>query len=487
MIHPRQRRFAGLACALVVQALLALAASTTAQAPDSSPSAALPACSAPDFDITLQFGSEETTVKANNQAVKYAVIVVRKRYISGHPCIFEEHFVGPNFVYGSPVAGMGPFIVKVIPLPPFILNPGQAAQQTWRWRSNSPAADQPCIQPEWMGSPVLVAAPSLLKPVCSNIDISSWSVVDPLESLADAASPPDGQPFPFLLTANKSTYDAGERFFLRLSLDPASPIAAPAADCPKLYLRSRSPDGATRIDEMPPLAFKGCETQQSEHEPGDWQSGFDVDSGANSRWSGIGEHTLQVFVMNGSPQDKEIRFAASNPLRFQIADPTTLARRWGPLTKGLRADITFDKSEFRAGEEIPLHAAVENLSSDLPVFSVDPVWDPCGVVGIQIHDSRGNLLPGSAVFGSAPICMGHGRGPRLLEKGKIVSVEGRLGAFGGPQRPAGEYTIDLTWTPCVGKGIDPTSNDLTPLPRACVVTVKATASIRIVDNPKQAN
>jgi hypothetical protein len=323
-----------------------------------------------------------------------------------------------------------------------------------------------------------------LKPVCSNIEISTFYAVDPPSSVVDAASPTHGQTFAFRLSTNKSTFDEGESFNLRLSVDPSSAIAAPTSDCPTLYLRSRSPDGATRIDEMPPLAFKGCKTQAFGHEPGDWHSGFDVDSGANSFWMGVGEHTLQVFVMTGSPEDKEIEFAASNPVHFQIADPTTLVRRWGPLTGGLRADIAFDKSEFPVGEDIPLHAAVENLSSDVPVFSVDPVWDPCNVVGIQIRDSRGNLLPGSAVFGSAPICMGHGRGPRLLERGKIDPLEGHLGAFGGTQRPPGDYTIDLTWIPCVGKQNDPPATGLTPQPTACV-TVKASASIRIVDNPKQ--
>src|SRR5580704_11993980 len=97
MIHPQQHRFVGLACALAVQALLSLPASTAAQAPDSSPSDAPPACNAPDFDITLQFGGEETTIQPSNKPVKYAVILLRKRNISGHPCIFEEHFIGPSF------------------------------------------------------------------------------------------------------------------------------------------------------------------------------------------------------------------------------------------------------------------------------------------------------------------------------------------------------------------------------------------------------
>jgi hypothetical protein len=477
MTHRQQRRFAGLACAMAVQALLAFPASTTAQAPESSPPTTPPACNAPDLDITLQFGSEETTIKPNNEAIEYAVILVRKRNISGHPCVFEEHFIGPNF-NPDRVEGEQPYIVNQIPLPPLTLTPGQAAQQTWRWRSNSPDLGRHCLQPKWMWGPPLVVAPSLLKPICSNIDISTFSVLDPPVSPADAASPTDGQTFAFRLTTNKSTYDEGESFSLRLSLDPASPIPAPAADCPTLYLRERSPDGGTRIDEIRPLAFKGCGTQAFRDDPGDWQSGFDVDSGAHSRWTGIGDHTLQVFIMNGTAEDRKIRFVASNPLNFRIADPTALARRWGPLTEGLRADVTFDKSEFQVGEEIPLHAAVENLSSDVPVFSVDPVWDPCGVVDIQIRDSRGNLWPRESGFGSGPICMGHGRGPRLLEKGKIDPLEGHLGAFGRPHMPAGNYTIQLTWTPCVGKQNDPTTT---------CVTVRATASIRIVENPKQAD
>ena len=152
MIHPRRKSTTVLACALAVQALLAVPASTTAQAPGSSPSATPPACNAPDFDITLQFGNEEGAVKPNNQAVKYAVILVSKRNISGHSCIFEEHFIGPNF-NPDRVEGDEPFIVNQIPLPLLTLAAGQATQQTWRWRSSSPDAGRHCLQPNRCGAP----------------------------------------------------------------------------------------------------------------------------------------------------------------------------------------------------------------------------------------------------------------------------------------------------------------------------------------------
>jgi hypothetical protein len=55
-----------------------------------------------------------------------------------------------------------------------------------------------------------------------------------------------------------------------------------------------------RIDEVQPLAFKGCSQAALGYESGDWKSGFDLDSGANSRWEGIGQHEFEVFQLAGS-------------------------------------------------------------------------------------------------------------------------------------------------------------------------------------------
>jgi hypothetical protein len=482
MAHAQRKRIAVLACTLPAFMLLSFPTPAKSQTHEPSASEAPPACTVVDLDITVRFGNEETkAVSTQKEPSSVQVVTVQKRNISGHLCTFEQPINGPNFTPDR-AEGEEPFTVNQIPFSPLKLEPGQAARQTWRWRSNMPDVGRSCFEPKWMWGPPLVVAPSLLKPVCSNIDLSPWSVVDAPHSPGESdASSSDAEVFAFKLTADKHVYDIGEWFPLHLSLDQASGSPAPREDCPTLYLRERSPDGATRIDEMKPLAFKGCKSHGFGMEiRGDWQSGFVLDSGANSRWAGHGTHTLQVFVLTGSPDDGLIQFASSNPLQLEVVDPATLLRQWGPLVKGLQADITLDKTEFSVGEEVPLHAAIENLSSDAPVFSWDTVWDPCEVAGIKIRDARGNPLPPSAFFEQTSICTGHGLGPRPLEKGKMVPLEWRLGALGALPKLPGDYIVDLIWTPCVGTATTSPSTGMIDPPKTCV-TVTAEAAFRIVD------
>ena len=240
-------------------------------------------CTAADFDANLEFV---------NGPGDYYSIVVRKRNISAHPCVFDGSMYGPSFV-PERVEGHEPYKLCYdcenrlpngqTPIAPAItLNPGEVARQTFRWRTTSSNEAAPCLEPKWMSNPVLLVAPSLLKKVCSAIEVSLFSL-----AASDGAQAESGEynPAPaFELTAQKALYYKGELFPLRLSRAHADTHTGAREDqCPTLYLRQRSPDGATRIDELQPLAFRGCEMHVLGHEPGDWKSGFDVDSGAMSR------------------------------------------------------------------------------------------------------------------------------------------------------------------------------------------------------------
>jgi hypothetical protein len=430
--------------------------------------------------MALRFGNDKVIAESGGEAVKYEVIRIRKLNASGHTCTFEEHYIGPSIVPDR-AEGEEPFIVNQIPLPPRILNPGQAVQQTWKWRANAPAAGRHCFQPQWISGPVLVVAPSLLRPVCSNIDVSQWSRVEMPGPVAETASLlDDAQTQAFRLTAEKNTYDAGEWFPLQLALDPAGADDPPDAECPTLYLRERSPDGGTRIDEVKPRDFKACGTHPFGRDAnGSWSQGFELDSGAMSRWMGVGEHSLQVLKLAGSADDPELRFSVSNILRIKIIDPATLPRRWGPLTKGLRIDVTLDKDTYRVDEEIPLHIAIEAMNPDVPVLSWDVVWDPCIAVSVKVLDDRGNEVPLAERFNHTGVCFGHGFGPRPFKAATIVPVEMRLRDMGWlPKRP-GNYTIVASWSANVGAKVDPKKMIQSPDPQTCVLT-SASATLHIV-------
>ena len=408
-------------------------------------------CTVADFDTELRFV---------NGPENYYSVVVDKRNISSHPCVFDGPVYGPSFVPdrvpGHEPYGLCYYCEERLPngqvpiAPPVTVHPGQVARQTFRWRTTSSGEAAPCVEPKWMAGPVLVVAQSLLKKICSDVEVSRFRVA-PEGDEGEAGE--GGRELAFQLTANKGLYYQGESFSLSLSRRLSRAHAGtetPVGEggCPTLYLRQRSPDGETRIDEVRPRAFKGCGSAEPGHEPGDWQSGFDLDAGANSRWSGVGEHTMQVFQLASSTDDPELHFAASNVVRIQIADSSAIARKWGPRVKGIAADITLDKEMFRIGEDVPLHLAVEDFDAAVPVYSWDPVWDPCMVVGIEVWDAGGHPLSESKRFPNWSLCTGHGFGPKPVAKGKVIPMERTLGREGWLPNQPGTYTVVITWEPC---------------------------------------
>jgi len=404
-------------------------------------------CDVDDFETKLQFF---------NGPGDYFKIAVYMRNIADHPCDFNGDLNGaPGFVPDR-VEGHEP--VKICfgceERPPDgsqprvtlgSLEPGQVARQIYRWHTTPQSAAVPCLQPKWMSGTTLIIAPSLIKPVCSEVEVSRFTLA-PAEENSD---PGDRK---LQLTADRNEYYEGESIALHVSGAGAGLTESPEKDgCPSLFLWQRSPDGATRLDEVQPYAFKGCKPVFLGHELGDWRSGFELDSGANSRWLGAGEHTLQIFQLAGSEESAEINFNSSSELRLKIANPANIPRKWGARVRGIAADITLNKDTFRVGEDVPLHIAIENFDADVPVYSADPVWDPCGLVGIEVRDSGGRPLSESERLPMRSVCMGnHGFGPKPYEKGKVVALERSLGAEQWLPNHPGTYTVVVTWTPCTG-------------------------------------
>ena len=430
-------------------------------------------CTGADLDTDLQFV---------NGPANYYNIVVNNRNVSSRPCIFDGPMYGPSLVpdrvEGHKQYDLCYYCDERLPngqtptISPITVGPGQIARQTFRWRTTSASDAEPCLQPKWMSGPILLVAPSLLKQVCSSIEVSRFTLVE---------SPKDAPPPAFNLAADRNLYNEGQSFSLRLS--SAEPPVSESG-CPTLYVRQRSPDGSTRMDEVHPLAFKDCGRPVLGHESGDWQSGFDLDSGANSRWMGAGEHSLQVFQMVGSIDNPRLEFTSSNVLHIQLADPSLVTRKWAPEVKGIRADITLDKETFRAGEDIPLHMAIENLDAAVPIYSWDAVWDPCMVVAIEVQDLDGHPLSASDRLPPWSICTGHGFGPRPVAKDKIIPLERTLGKEGWLPNHPGTYTVMMTWAPCYDPSKHAPSADAATTIQAEKLTpyavVHAAATIHIV-------
>lgn len=434
-------------------------------------------CTAADFESYVDF--------ANGPGDNYSVVIL-KRNISNHACVFDGSVYGPSLVpdriEGEPPVELC-YDCENRRLPPeqrrmapsITVNPGEVARQTLRWKTKPANTSGKCLKLEWIGEPVVLVIPSLLKPVCSEVDFSPFT---PASNEEAAAMPDMVKAAALKISSDKPQYYAGENFSFRVAgEEPRSP----AETCPKLYLWHRSPDGATRVDEVLPLAIKGCEHKRLGHEEGDWASGFEIDSGANSRWMGVGEHTTQIFELTGSPDDAELHFSASNVLRFKIADPTRIARKWGPRVKGTGADVTLDKNTYRLGEDIALHVAVEDFEAGKALYAWSPVWDPCVAISIRVRDGGGRVLPPEERLPNRSFCSGHGLGPRPITRGEVIAIERSLADEGWlPSRP-GTYTVEVEWATCAGpKPSDVRSPEQLAAKLRAYAVARATETFQIV-------
>ncbi|HWF48273.1 MAG TPA: hypothetical protein VG168_14785 [Bryobacteraceae bacterium] len=95
-------------------------------------------------------------------------------------------------------------------------------------------------------------------------------VAAPGHAPAEARAADDEAPV-FALRSDRGKYYEGENFMLRVALrQPGAGSPSNQEACPKLYIWQRSPDRTTRIDEVKPLAFKGCGPPVLGHPIGDW-------------------------------------------------------------------------------------------------------------------------------------------------------------------------------------------------------------------------
>lgn len=199
-----------------------------------------------------------------------------------------------------------------------------------------------------------------------------------------------------------------------------------------------------------------------------------------SRWTGVGEHSFELFAPIGSSQDGTIHFVRSNKLTVQIDDAALISRKWQGMNKGVRVDVTLDKDTYTLSEDVPLHIAIEDFDAPVPLYAIDPDWDPYVAIGITVLDATGHPLPENLRYPIHTIWMGHGLGPRPFPKGKVATLERTLATQGWlPNRP-GVYTVVFTW--CVFENTNSQSNPGLP-PNdelKTYATVQATTIIRIL-------
>jgi hypothetical protein len=440
----------------------------------------LPVCSLANLDTNVSFF---------HAPENYFTVAFDMQNISESPCVPQPQTGFPMFVV-EPEKEMKPFDLCMDcedRLPngqyrvqaPLVLNPGQMAHQTFRWKTKAPSEAVKCLKLSALFGPVLTVVPSLFPQVCSEIEVS--------RTYAGAFAPPEGAPRAeeggelFVLSSGKPRYYLGQSFTLHVGLVSPGAVAPSGDECPTLFLRVKSPDGGTRFDATQPAGFNTCKSfTWGADRNRDWQSGFEVDSGVGGRWSGIGEHSLELFEPVGASSDGRIQFVRSNKLTVQIDDPANIQRKWQGKVKGLGVDVTLDKDAYRLGEDVPLHIAVENFDAPVPIYAIDPVWDPFQAIGIEVRDASGRLLLVNERYSNGILWTGHGRGPVPYPAGKVVSLERSLAGQGWLPVRSGVYTVVVTWCPIDGTNYKPGPGTSSGSDGKTYATVKATAAFRVI-------
>jgi hypothetical protein len=443
----------------------------------------VPVCKPGDLDANVTFFSSGTDF----------IVGFNLQNISADPCAADPPVAFPQFAPDAKPFGLCTDCEDRLPNgqypihDPVVLDSGGIAHQTYRWKTvasaDAPVACQPLAA---LFTPVLVVAPTLFKKVCSEIAVSRvypGEFVPPVTNDQPNAAEAHRDEM-FVLSSRSSRYYKDEMFTLLVGLEDSVTGPPSGTQCPTLFLRERSPDGTTRFDEVRPRGFKTCKTfTLGADRDVDWQSGFEVDSGVNSRWEGIGEHSFELFQPVDSSPDGTIQFVRSNKLTVQIDDPALIARKWQGKAHGVGVDVTLDKDTYKLGEDVPLHIATENFDAPVPVYAISPLWDPGPAIGVEVRDVTGRRLSEGERVSSQVVWMGHGLGLFPYDPGKLVTIERTLAAQGWLPNSPGVYIVVVSWCTFDGTSLQPDARHIWPEGLKPYATVQGTAMFRIIADP----
>jgi hypothetical protein len=265
-----------------------------------------------------------------------------------------------------------------------------------------------------------------------------------------------------VLTAPKATYDENEIIELRLRLGKA---LKPQDNCPVLFENIHGPGemrgGENWTTEIREIRLGGAVNTASGCEAyspwtGKWwgpanEFPIEVEPNGSRGLDTPGARTVTVSELAGTGPDGELRLATSNAVTINVVDPTTIPRKWGDTEMGVRADLTVDKPSYALGEDIPLHLALENVSSGGTLYSTPFDQGPCfsdyTVNVVRADGSKPEFFQQRefVVFAeSAPRVIGALRKP--LEQGKMMPSEDTLFRLERLPRQQGEYRITVSWS-----------------------------------------
>lgn len=214
--------------------------------------------------------------------------------------------------------------------------------------------------------------------------------------------------------------------------------------CPVMLLTVQG-TGSTRSDQI------DCQSRRFFWQ-GPWKGAadvfpVDVEPIGVAGFDKKGQRTVTVSRLADVASDGELQLIPSNTITIDVADPAAMKRDWGKTEQGVRVDLTMDKRNYSLGEDIPLHLALENISSPVPVSAEAscPQREGGGVVYVvKVEGRDGTLIPHFEqeewTF-SGPVCVGRRTVP--LVQGAPVFTEESLAEIGLLPKRSGTYKVTV--------------------------------------------
>jgi len=282
-----------------------------------------PPCTAADLDTSFRFG---------NYPPSTYIVAVLSRNISGHLCVLANH-TAPTFYDQRAQLPVG---VNLDPAsansPSTLLHPDATAHQTIRWSTSAPAGAPDCQKASVLNvpanndtrHPAQLVAPSLLPTICSQVAVDGYA-------LGPTYGDDDSQPSRYQprdaaihLSSGIAIYHPGESFVLRAESAAPSPgpLGRASARCPTFFLRQRTFEGATRVEEFHTPQIRCIQTMGSGASQPFVTTTFDAV--APIQGNTLGDAALQIFQLSGSLGDALLNFAESNPITLHITDASAV-------------------------------------------------------------------------------------------------------------------------------------------------------------------
>jgi hypothetical protein len=327
------------------------------------------------------------------------------------------------------------------------LEPGGEAYRVYAWPTEPADAGSPCMDADGMymslNSDVErhfeVVAPALIGKICPPVQVSAYQPGDFDEGTVNAGVQ---EKLPAVSVAtDKADNVVGELVVLHVTAAVRGPLDKDS--CPILFFRVRAEDGAIRF--LQDVRFHGCKIESS-GTGGDKCMKEDLISNGPFGMNQPGKYDLTVSELTAQTETGRSVMITSSPLQLRFADPSTLKRAWAPHVRGLSIALNLDQDTYELGQDIHLHAVLEDFEATPVIYRSDCMRP----VTFEVRDASGQLVREktgiTTGYPTLQIMTCHVGMSLPFPKKEAVPMESTLREWGLLPDYAGNFTIMATWS-----------------------------------------